>query len=705
MLDSMKIRTKLLVLILTPILGLLAFSGIIARERLQSAHNVEDVETLLGVLVSASDLVHELQKERGLSAGFLGSNGKEFASELAQQRRLSEEKLAALRKRYADAGVKAIDPALDSAIADGIAAVGRAAGDRGDIDALRIDASTAIDGYNALIGKLLDLGYLIVQNCRDQQLAENAYAIVDLLKAKEYAGQERATLSNAFAAGKFTPELYKGWITRWMLQEEYLKMFMLDADNDQRQLFSKSLDKNRASDVENFRSLAFRNQARERLDADAKQWFAAATRRIDNLKEVEGVLNVALLKEAAAVHDEAIAEFNLTAGVAVAALLATLALSLVIIRNIVAPLRAAVNFADAVARGELDVTLAVRRSDEIGLLCDALRAMVGKLKELIASSTAMGEEASREAERARKAAGEAEQARRQAENARSEGMLHAAKQLDGVVEVISSASTELSAQIDESSKGTETQSGRVAETATAMEEMNATVLEVARSAADASESAENARKEAEEGAGVVEQVVRGIGSVQAQAMALKEDMSGLGKQAEGIGQILNVISDIADQTNLLALNAAIEAARAGEAGRGFAVVADEVRKLAEKTMNATKEVGQAVGDIQQSARKNIGNVEKAVRTIEEATGLANTSGQALRNIVRLVDLAADQVRSIATASEEQSAASEEINRAISEVNAIARETAQAMQESSLAVNELAQQAIALKRLIGDMQSS
>jgi len=188
-------------------------------------------------------------------------------------------------------------------------------------------------------------------------------------------------------------------------------------------------------------------------------------------------------------------------------------------------------------------------------------------------------------------------------------------------------------------------------------------------------------------------------------MALKEDMSGLGKQAEGIGQILNVISDIADQTNLLALNAAIEAARAGEAGRGFAVVADEVRKLAEKTMNATKEVGQAVGDIQQSARKNIGNVEKAVRTIEEATGLANTSGQALRNIVRLVDLAADQVRSIATASEEQSAASEEINRAISEVNAIARETAQAMQESSLAVNELAQQAIALKRLIGDMQSS
>ena len=131
-------------------------------------------------------------------------------------------------------------------------------------------------------------------------------------------------------------------------------------------------------------------------------------------------------------------------------------------------------------------------------------------------------------------------------------------------------------------------------------------------------------------------------------------MGELGKQAQGIGQIITVIEDIADQTNLLALNAAIEAARAGEAGRGFAVVADEVRKLAEKTMSATREVVDFVGAIQDCAQKNVVATDSAVKLVEESTGLAGQSGEALHAIVGMVQRTADQVRAIATASEEQS---------------------------------------------------
>ena len=238
-----------------------------------------------------------------------------------------------------------------------------------------------------------------------------------------------------------------------------------------------------------------------------------------------------------------------------------------------------------------------------------------------------------------------------------------------------------------------------------MEEMNATVFEVAKNASQAAQTADNAKHKAEEGAQVVTQVVVSIGQVQTTALELKTDMTTLGKQAEGIGQILNVISDIADQTNLLALNAAIEAARAGDAGRGFAVVADEVRKLAEKTMTATKEVGAAIRGIQEGARKNISNVENAVQKIDTATGLAGKSGEALNEIVSLVDLTTDQVRSIATASEQQSSASEEINRSIEDVSRISSETSDAMQQSALAVGELAHQAQVLKGLIDQMKDS
>ncbi|MCA1944693.1 MAG: methyl-accepting chemotaxis protein [Desulfovibrio sp.] len=356
--------------------------------------------------------------------------------------------------------------------------------------------------------------------------------------------------------------------------------------------------------------------------------------------------------------------------------------------------------ANEVARGNLDVRFDPPAGHGV---YGVFIKMVDTLKAKIAEADQKSQDAAREAEQARQAMADADDARRQAERARAEGMLQAARQLENVVEVITSASEELSAQIEQSSAGADEQSARVGETATAMEEMNATVLEVARNAGQASETSLKARQQADEGARVVGQVAAFIGQVQSNAQQSLRDMEALGSQAEGIGQILNVISDIADQTNLLALNAAIEAARAGDAGRGFAVVADEVRKLAEKTMTATKEVGQAIHGIQLGARKNIDNVSQAARAMEDMSALADKSGEALGHIVTLVDLAANQVGSIATAAEQQSATSEEINRSIEGVNRIAAETADAMRQSASAVAELARQAQILKTLIEDMK--
>ena len=354
-----------------------------------------------------------------------------------------------------------------------------------------------------------------------------------------------------------------------------------------------------------------------------------------------------------------------------------------------------------IAGGDLEAKFNPARP-EIGVF-GAMKQMVATLKGKIAEADQKSQQAREESERAQIATADAEEARRQAERAKAEGMLQAAHQLEGVVEIVTSASEELSAQVEQSSRGADEQSARVRETATAMEEMNATVLEVARNAQQAADVSSNARKQAIEGSQIVNEAVKGINTVHTQSQALKQDMDALGKQAESIGQVMGVIADIADQTNLLALNAAIEAARAGDAGRGFAVVADEVRKLAEKTMTATQEVGRAIKEIQEGTKKNIQSVEFTGESIEAATKLSVQSGESLKNILECVQLVNDQVQSIATASEQQSAASEEINRSVEQVATISAETAQAMEQAAGAVADLAQQSQTLQHLIGEMK--
>lgn len=380
-------------------------------------------------------------------------------------------------------------------------------------------------------------------------------------------------------------------------------------------------------------------------------------------------------------------------------------IGIIISQSIVKPLQRLCLTAEAVAEGNFNaVNEYTNYKGELKQLHITMTKMVTQLVTTITETQELHEKAQQKSIEAEKATEAAEESRRKAEKAKREGMLDAAASIEKTVETVSQSATELSSRVETSVAGAEHQAQRAKEMATAMQEMSCAILEVSRNAGQATEVSDAVRERALKGASTVTEAVQGIKTVQNMSEELREDMRILGEQAESITNIMSVISDIADQTNLLALNAAIEAARAGEAGRGFAVVADEVRKLAEKTMNSTTEVGVAIKNIQSSVYKSVKSVDDTVGSINKTTNLIQQSGEVLEDIVTFSTNAAEQIRAIAISSEEQSSTSEEINRAVEEINEVANTTAQDMVSAYQALDKLSQEATSLEKLMHDMKA-
>ncbi|MFZ5425408.1 MAG: methyl-accepting chemotaxis protein [Thermodesulfobacteriota bacterium] len=349
-------------------------------------------------------------------------------------------------------------------------------------------------------------------------------------------------------------------------------------------------------------------------------------------------------------------------------------------------------------KGDLSARYGVSGADEVERIGAEVNTLLTKVQELFAEARDHERKAEESARQCRLAMDHATDVRQRAENSRRQGMAGASGTLRKVVDEIQEVAGSLSSEVDKTASGARHQAGMVEQTAQAVEQLDQAVLEAARNASGAAELAAKARDRAERGAEVVEAVLGSITGAHARTMELKSVVEDLGGRADSIGQIMTVISDIADQTNLLALNAAIEAARAGEAGRGFAVVADEVRKLAEKTMQATREVGSVIDAIQSGARGAVSGMESTAAEVERATGQARQSGEALGEIVSIVEATADQVRSIATAAEQQSAASNQIGRTVSSVRDISAGTLDGMTRCEQGLDTLIEQVRTLANL-------
>ncbi len=329
-------------------------------------------------------------------------------------------------------------------------------------------------------------------------------------------------------------------------------------------------------------------------------------------------------------------------------------------RSITVPLAESVRIADRLAKGDLDVRVAADRKDEVGMLLGSMKNMVDKWRGVVGQIT---ETASR----------------------------------------LSSAATELSASADQMSKGSATQAERTGVVSTSSEEMSQTVLDVAKSAASVSKSASDTAQTARDGETVVDRAVREVKEIAVTVNDSSRFVQSLGERSKQIGEIVGVINDIADQTNLLALNAAIEAARAGEQGRGFAVVADEVRKLAERAGHATSEIGTMIKSVQDEVAKAVGIMGNAASKVDQGVKLSEETGVALTSIVTSVDDLQAVMQHIASATGEMSATSEEISREIEQIAVISRETSSSSEQTAQASGELAALSVALQDIVKEFK--
>ena len=480
--------------------------------------------------------------------------------------------------------------------------------------------------------------------------------------ASEYAGRERAVLGG-FVAGQVPVsaegmEKLRSFRAIVELSVERLNALKHDTSTDRRitEAVNKMSD-NFMSRYEQVRQSVYAQADTGLYPLSGPEWIANATEGINSILAVsEAVSLVVQDKTNAAVSA---ASFQMTGSIVilvVAVLLAIISF-LVIKYKISAPMSHLNEMMGTIEEtGDLTRKIDIDSQDESGKMADSFNKMIHKFHDIT-------------------------------------------RNIQGTADHLASSSEELSASATQIARGTEEQDGRASHVATASQEMSATVIEVAKNASGAAEAAQKANEAAVKGGDVVRKTIESMNGIAVTAKESSEVISSLGGRSQEIGKIIKVIDEIADQTNLLALNAAIEAARAGEQGRGFAVVADEVRKLAERTGKATKEIGDMIGAIQGETEKAIVTMDKEVKVVEEGVALAEEAGESLAQISKQVEDVTSVIQQIATASEEQSTAADQISGDIESVASITKETATSSQQIVAASQEMAQLASNLQTVV------
>gem|GEM_PF-499772 len=647
---NFSIKTKVLSALLIPFIMLTFYtvSNVVRDSGL--LRKAVSLQKFVDFSVSVNALVHELQKERGLSAGYMSGGETLFKDNLEIQFESTDKALLQVRD-------------ILSNKLSGSSNTVKAMNSLKDLDSVRSSTmsrtanSPDIISYYTGINKLfINSVSEISSDMDDQQLVKDIISYTNFMNAKELTGQMRAVMASVFADGKFTDGMYEKYLRLTSERKTYMDSFVWTARKQYRE--SAETAENAPYSIEAAKMEQTAAEKLTDLNEDAGKWFSLMTEKIDSMKNTEDLIAATMTSYMNGQISSAKRQLILTGTAAVVGFIAFASLIYVLLLSVIGNIRMLINLTAQLNEGDGDLTrrIKVTNKDEIGKLADNVNCFIENIQVLVGG---------------------------------------AAKS----VSVVASGTTQLAASVEELSVTFGEQSKEISGIAAAMNEMSATAVSIEDNIRDVEKAAESAAESIDDGSRELDSIVKLITDVKYDSDSLAQTIKKLGETSHEIGDIVKVINEIADQTNLLALNAAIEAARAGEAGRGFAVVADEVRKLAEKTQSATGEIISIVTLFRTETENAVKGAEKTSANIDRCVSQSENTKNSFSRINKAVMDASDKNTVITVSVNEQSEAIQHTGQSTAGISAGIEQSAAAVDEIAETLNSLEITAESLRQAV------